>query len=488
MHDVSIIGRDSTSFSISSNTCDVITPGDSCEIEVAFVPISNGEKIAKLQIYCNDPIDSIQTINLSGVGLGPNLFSYGNLDFGVVELGDSISSNYIIKNVGNTILDIQSVTIEGNDVSDFYFMGLPDVPFSIDPEDSVIIELVFRPSSLGQKTAQLVVSSNDEHLDLEILGVCIEPVFAVEGSAVTENNTLVDQGRIFLYNLGANATSYSKPIAGKDTFRIVSSVIGTYTLRYDPDHEIYPGYLNTYLGDTPFYEEATQFTLDNDTSYILIRLAPVPPPPEGDGEISGNLVDEQGGGGGRIEYGRYAGDGTPVENAMVLLLNTEEEIIDYNYTDASGYFEFQNIPSGSYKFYADYRFYPMDPTNDNLVLDDNNKSLEIVATVDNDMISARLAETTGLLTFEQGGFTAYPIPVYNQLSVRLPESFKDTHLKIRLINTIGQECVFNNSEIYQESRILELDGVVNHLLDGVYIMVIETEEAGYYAKIIKRSR
>ncbi len=488
IHDVSIIGRDSTSFSISSNTCDLIMPGDSCEIEVAFVPDSIGEKIARLQIYSNDPVDSLLYIDLSGMALEPILFSYGNLDFGEVELGDSSTSNYIIKNVGNAILDIQTIDIEGDDASDFYYMGLPDVPFSIDPEDSVIIELVFRPGSLGEKVAQLVVSSNDIDLDSEISGVCVEPVFAVEGSAVTQNNTVVNQGKIFLFNLDANTTNYSKPISGKDTFRIVSPVVGTYTLRYDPDHEIYPGYLNTYLGDTPFYEEATQFTLDKDTSYILIRLAPVPPAPEGDGEISGNLVDEQGEGGGRIEYGRYAANGVPVEDAMVLLLNSENEIIDYDFTDASGYFEFQNIPSGSYQFYADYLFYPMDLTNDNLVLDENNKSLEIVAVVENDMISARLAETTGLLTFEQGGFTAYPIPVYNQLSVRLPEYIKDSDLKVRLINTVGQECALQNSDIHKENRILELDGLVNQLLDGVYIMVIETEDAGYYAKIIKRSR
>ena len=279
-----------------------------------------------------------------------------------------------------------------------------------------------------------------------------------------------------------------KPIEGKDTFRIVSPVIGDYTLRYDPDHEIYPGYLNTYVGNTPFYEEATEFTLDKDTSYILIQLAPVPPAPEGDGEISGNLVDAQGESGGRIEYGRYAAGDVPVEDAMMLLLNSEDEIIDYDYTDAMGYFEFQNIPAGSYQFYADYQFYPMDPANENLVLDENNKALKIVAVVENDMISARLAKTTGLQTFAEAGFKAYPIPMNDRLSVRLPQSFTDSNLKVRLSNTLGEAYIIQDSELYQENHTLVLDGIVNMLLDGMYIMVIETDEAAYYSKIIKHSR
>jgi hypothetical protein len=443
-----------------------------------------------MQIYSNDPVDSLLDIDLSGMALGPTLFSYGNLDFGEVELGDSSSSIYIIKNIGNAVLEVQLLEIEGDDSNDFSSLELTNIAFSINANDSLVINLKFKPTSLGAKTAHLVISSNDEKLDLELAGICVEPVFVVEGSAITENNTIVDQGIIHLYNLAGNSTSYMKPIAGKDTFRIVSSVVGTYTLRYDPDHGMYPGYLNTYLGDTPFYQEATQFTLDKDTSYILIRLAPVPPAPEGDGEISGNLVDEQGEGegGGRIEYGRYAGNGTPVKDAMVLLLTTDDEIIDYDYTDVAGYFEFQNIPSGSYRFYADYEGYPMDPANESLVLDDNTKTLEIVAVVENNMILARLAGTTGLLTFAESGFKAYPIPVTNTLSVRLPKSFNSSNLKVRLINTLGEACLIQDSELLRENRILVLDGAVNPLTDGMYIMVIETDEAGYYAKIIKRTR
>jgi hypothetical protein len=213
----------------------------------------------------------------------------------------------------------------------------------------------------------------------------------------------------------------------------------------------------------------------------------VPPAPEGDGDISGNLVDEQGEGGGRIEYGRYAGNGTPVKDAMVLLLTPDDEIIDYDYTDATGYFEFQNIPAGSYHLYADYLGYPMDPANENLVLDENNKTLEIVAVVENNMISAMLAWTTGLLTFAQGGFKAYPIPVNNQFSVQLPESLLNADIKVSLINTLGEVFTIPTSDVQKQDRVIGLDETVQSIVDGIYILVIDTEDKGYYTKIIKRS-
>jgi hypothetical protein len=489
--DAKLVWRDSLSFSISNNTCDVVSPGDTCSIDVKFNPENIGQKTALLRVFCNDPDDNSQAVRLEGLGLEPIYWDYGGTLFDEVLLGDSAINDYKIKNLGNTNLHIQGVYIQEDDAEDFYYTDLPDTPFTIEEGDSLVFKLIFKPSALGPRSTKLWIYTNDSDYLRILEGTCVEPLFTVEGEVLIDENTPVIEGVIFKIPFEENGefgTFSWKPLEGNSSFQFIQVPKSLFTFRFVPDRDVYPNYLTTYLGNTSFLEDASKIELNKDTSGIVIELVPVPPPPEGDGDISGNLVDEQGEGGGRIEYGRYTGDGTPVENAMVLLLNAEGEIVNYDYTDASGYFDFQNIPTGSYQFYADYEGYPMDPANETLILDENNKTLEIVAIVENDVISARLAGATGLLTFAEGGFKAYPVPVTNTLSVRLPKSLTNANLKVRLINTLGEACIIQQSELRRENRILVLDGAVNPLTDGLYIMVIETDEAGYYAKIIKRSR
>lgn len=486
--EVKLIWPDSSSFSIANNTCSVIAPNDSCSIDVAFNPVSIGNKIALLQFFSNDPEDDSKAVRLEGLGVEPIVYDYGNLAFGEVLLGDSTVSIYTIKNKGNADLQIQLVAIQNDDASEFYYIDLPETPFSIPENDSIQFKLIFKPSSLGELTTQLKIFTNDLDLTRILTGTGIEPTFSIEGVVKIDDNTIVDQGTIYAIEVdenGAFTYFYFKPLEGALVFQFVGLPEGLYTMRFHPDVDAYPGFLTTYLGNTPFSYEADNFILNKDTSEIEIRLVAVPPPPEGSGEVSGNMVDEEGSGGGRIENGRYAGDGTPVENSVVYLLDVDKNIVDYDHTDGGGGFDFLNIPNGSYQFYADYKGYPMNPANEAIVLEDANQDLEIAVIVENQMISARIMSTTGLLTFAEGGFRAFPVPVTNQLTVELPRTFDAKEMRISFINTLGKKSVISTSSIRNTQRQLELDGVVQSLANGIYILVIETGNDGYFTKIIK---
>ncbi|MCK5369692.1 MAG: carboxypeptidase regulatory-like domain-containing protein, partial [Cyclobacteriaceae bacterium] len=231
--------------------------------------------------------------------------------------------------------------------------------------------------------------------------------------------------------------------------------------------------------------EADNFILNKDTSEIEIRLVAVPPPPGGNSDIEGIFVDEEGNGGGRITYGRYSGDGDPVEDAAVYLLSSNETIVDYDITDNLGKFSFQDLPIGNYQFLADYKGYPMDSENEDITIDENEQQLELFAVANNQLISARIESITGLHSLRQGGFNVFPVPVRDKLIVELPLSANGDQIDIYFINTLGKRLVVPQSAIQNFGTYIQLDAVVKDLVTGMYIIVLEFDSKGYFTKIIK---
>ena len=105
--------------------------------------------------------------------------------FGDVLVGDSAINIYTIKNKGNTNLQIQMVVIQEDDATDFYLSGLPDTPFNIAENDSIIFNIVFKPGSLGDKTSKLRIFTNDLDITRIITGTGTRPVFSIEGIILT---------------------------------------------------------------------------------------------------------------------------------------------------------------------------------------------------------------------------------------------------------------------------------------------------------------
>ena len=92
--DISLVWRDSANFSISEFDCDILTPGDTCHVDVRFNPEIIGNKHAMLWITSNDPLNPEEGVSLKGEGLQGILWDYGSQDFGEVNLGDSAVNEY----------------------------------------------------------------------------------------------------------------------------------------------------------------------------------------------------------------------------------------------------------------------------------------------------------------------------------------------------------------------------------------------------------
>jgi hypothetical protein len=141
-------------------------PGDSLILKVSFTPLSNGIKISEMVgavPLCHDSgaynTGHIAYLKGNGayatLGINPPVVDYKH-----VKLGKYKDSTLVLKNIGIYTAAITQYAISGTDAQDFILETAthPD-SLTVGSDSSIVVR--FDPLSLGQKHAQLVVSSGD---------------------------------------------------------------------------------------------------------------------------------------------------------------------------------------------------------------------------------------------------------------------------------------------------------------------------------------
>lgn len=155
--DISLVNDTSESFYIES-LLDSVTALQSKSMALGFIPAYPGLKNAFVEIT-SDASTSPDTIFISGTGVIPTLnLSDSVLNFGSVDVG--ITSPFSLYMINSSIIDmlIDSVTIVGNDASNFSFS--PNVNGdTLHLISYITLTVNFSPDTSGLKTAYLVVYS-----------------------------------------------------------------------------------------------------------------------------------------------------------------------------------------------------------------------------------------------------------------------------------------------------------------------------------------
>jgi hypothetical protein len=82
------------------------------------------------------------------------------LYFGRIPEGHSATRDYKLANIGETVLDISSFAIEGNNANQFSLTGNP-ATLSLDPFTSIVFGVEFTPVASGDFSAQIKLLSNN---------------------------------------------------------------------------------------------------------------------------------------------------------------------------------------------------------------------------------------------------------------------------------------------------------------------------------------
>lgn len=150
-----------TGFTVSGATFPLnLNPGQTVTLQVKFDPTNTGAVTGKLAIASNSSTNPNATVSLSGTGIAatsPQLsVSAASLSFGNVTVGSSSTQPLTLSSTGTAPVTINSAGVTGTGFS----VSGTTFPLTLNPQQTVTLQVKFQPTSTGSVTGQLAVSSN----------------------------------------------------------------------------------------------------------------------------------------------------------------------------------------------------------------------------------------------------------------------------------------------------------------------------------------
>ncbi len=159
---VSIKGPDAAQYAIvaDSATGKVLNPGQAASVTVRFTPTVIGPLNGQLE-FPNNALPNPLDVNLKGVGIGarlevqPPALAFGNQPVHVTSSRLALT----LTNTGNADLDLGTTSLVGTDKHEFAVV-VDCSHQTLHPGGICVMSLTTTPSSVGPKTATLLIPSN----------------------------------------------------------------------------------------------------------------------------------------------------------------------------------------------------------------------------------------------------------------------------------------------------------------------------------------
>jgi Domain of unknown function (DUF4082)/Abnormal spindle-like microcephaly-assoc'd, ASPM-SPD-2-Hydin len=137
-----------------------LNPGQSMTLQVQFKPTATGSATGNLTISSNSTSGSTAVVSLSGTGaaaVSPKLtLSATTLSFGNVTMNSSATQSLTLTSSGTSAATVNSASITG---AAFSIVGAT-MPATLNPGQSMTLQVQFKPAATGSATGNLTVSSN----------------------------------------------------------------------------------------------------------------------------------------------------------------------------------------------------------------------------------------------------------------------------------------------------------------------------------------
>lgn len=227
---------DSEAFQTDAPPLLELTPNESLQINVAFMPQSSEDYTATLLP------NGLLEIELLGRGLAPKLATTPEyFSFQSQPVGCNQQQQLLMENLGDEPLELESIQISGSTA----FVVDSELPLTLQPGEQSESILVFSPSTGGMHSSVLAVESNDP-----LHPTTVFPLEAIgyEGEQVRESHIYQPTGQtdlLFLINERSSVRSHlaADPetlesflldLAGLDWRIAISNMSASCTLGVDP--------------------------------------------------------------------------------------------------------------------------------------------------------------------------------------------------------------------------------------------------------------
>ncbi len=147
-------------FAVEAQACDgrTLAPGDGCEVELAFEPLREGERLARLGVEADAP-NGPWSVAVTGRGTAPRLEADQEvLDFGPSPLGSTAPAAALtLSNQGSAPLALRDLVVDGAAAADFERRGDRCTGETLEPGTACTLQVSFTPGAAGMRRAVLRV-------------------------------------------------------------------------------------------------------------------------------------------------------------------------------------------------------------------------------------------------------------------------------------------------------------------------------------------
>ena len=157
---ISITGTNANNFSQTNNCPASVNAAGSCTISVTFRPTASGTRSASISVVDN-ATGSPHLVSLTGTGttspaisLSPNPVTFGNQAVNTSSAARTVT----LSNTGTAALTITGISITGANANNFTQTN--NCSASVNAGASCTINVIFRPTANGSRTASLRVADN----------------------------------------------------------------------------------------------------------------------------------------------------------------------------------------------------------------------------------------------------------------------------------------------------------------------------------------
>jgi protein gp37 len=188
---IAVTGTNSGDFA-ENDTCPkspaTLALGTSCTISVTFTPTANGPRTGSIT-FTDDASTSPQMVTLTGTGGTPTADLSGtSLTFTNQPLNTpSTSQSVTLTNNGAVALAIASITLTGANSGDFTLTPANTCGSSVAAGANCIINVTFRPTAVGIRTAVVTLTDNaaSAKQTINLTGTGIAPAVGFNPSSLT---------------------------------------------------------------------------------------------------------------------------------------------------------------------------------------------------------------------------------------------------------------------------------------------------------------
>lgn len=241
-----------------------------------------------------------------------------------------------------------------------------------------------------------------------------------------------------------------------------------------------PGYatnLPTYHYSSLFWDEATTITVPyNNPSWFNVVMV------EGEnlggpGFIGGLIVE----GANFAGFADTRGDGDPIANVLVLLLDDNDNAIAYTYTNQDGEYEFPDLAWGTYQVIVEIVGFEQ-AIYEITIGPDVPKVEDLTFVVDDDSV-AFLDVTSVEEVVEISTFASFPNPVTDRLTIQMEMKTNST-LQLEVISIDGKVQIRQEKELTVGPQEFQID--MSRLANGLYFLNVIHDNEQISRKVMKQ--